>query len=141
MTNVDKPPLSSEEVRRRAEQFSWRAPLWLTRAATFVEKAAMFPGVVFAVGVDTAARIVDPRYYENSEAIMTQALTGIRGQGCRFLVAGRADASGRFVELKDLPIPFAFGDLFEAIPEDVFRVDLSSTHLRGNAPRPGEPGA
>src|SRR5262249_25773617 len=38
VTNVDKPPLEVAEVRRRLEQFTWRAPLWLTRAPTFVEK-------------------------------------------------------------------------------------------------------
>jgi hypothetical protein len=130
VTNVDKPPLSNEEVRRRVEQLAWKAPVWVTRAPTFLEKATVFPGVIFAVGVDTAARIVDPRYYGNSEAAMAEALAGFRDKGCRFLVAGRADASGRFLELRDLAVPPVFADLFEPIPEHRFRADVSSTHLR-----------
>jgi hypothetical protein len=139
ITNVDKAPLSHEEVRRRVEQFTWKAPVWLTRAPTFFEKATIFPGVVFAVGADTAARIVDPRYYGNSEAAMMEALAGIRDRGCRFLVAGR-DSAGRFLELKDLSIPPGLNDVFEAIPEQRFRLDLSSTRLRSGRPDSDEPG-
>jgi hypothetical protein len=130
VTNVDKPDLSAEEVRRRAAQFTWHAPLCLTRAPTFVEKAALFPGAAFAVGADTAARIVSPRYYQDSDEQMTAALESIRRQGCRFLVAGRAGSDGRFLTLADIPTPPAHRDLFSAIPEDEFRLDLSSTQLR-----------
>src|SRR5262249_41943649 len=100
--NVDKPPLAVEEVRRRMGQFTWRAPLWLTRAPTFAEKARLFPGAVFVVGADTAARIVQPRFYGDSAEAMGQALAGLRRQGCRFLVAGRADELGRFMGLEEL---------------------------------------
>lgn len=131
VTNVDKPPLSPEDVRRRLGQLAWLAPAWLTRAPRFVEKAELFPGVRFIVGADTAARLVEPRYYENSEQRMAEALDRIRALGCRFLVAGRADADGRFVELEHLAIPEAWSGLFTAIPQGQFRVDLSSTHLRG----------
>src|SRR5262249_29114014 len=85
VTNVDKPPLGAEEVYRRIDQFTWRAPVWLTRAPTFAEKATLFPSAVFVVGADTAARIVDPHYYEGSEARMAEALALFRAQGCRFL--------------------------------------------------------
>jgi hypothetical protein len=130
ITNVDKPPLAAEEIRRRAAQFTWRAPLWLTRAPTFVEKSALFPGVCFIVGADTALRLVQPRYYQDSAERRTEALETIRQRGCRFLVAGRAEPSGRFVELEHVDIPRAFRDLFTAIPEAACRVDLSSTQLR-----------
>ena len=40
--NVDKPSLNPAEVRRRANQFAWRAPVVLTAAPTFVEKASSF---------------------------------------------------------------------------------------------------
>jgi hypothetical protein len=129
VTNVDKPALTAEEVRRRIAQFTWHAPLWLTRAPTFVEKAVLLPGVAFAVGADTAARIVSPRYYADSEERMAEALESIRRQGCRFLVAGRADG-GRFLTLAEIPVPAAHCDLFSAIPAEVFRLDLSSTQLR-----------
>ncbi len=131
VSNADKPPLEPAEVRRRLAQFAWLAPLWLTRAPTFREKAALFPGVTFVVGADTAARIVEHRFYEHSEAQMHAALTDIRNQGCRFLVAGRVDAEGRFLGRDDLPLPHAARDLFDAIPAERFRFDVSSTQLRG----------
>ncbi len=130
--NADKPPLADEEVRRRLMQFVWRAPVWLTRAPTFVEKARLFPGAVFAVGADTAERVVAPRYYGDSESRMNDALAQIREQGCRFLVAGRVVRDGRFAHVADLPIPEEHRDLFEAIPAEVFRADVSSTDLRNN---------
>jgi hypothetical protein len=128
VANVDKPPLSREEIERRLRQFAGRAPVWLTRAPTFVEKARLFPGVVFVVGADTAARILSPRYYP--DANLDAALGEMRGHGCRFLVAGRVDASRRFVSLDDLSPPPAHRDLFDAIAPDVFRMDVSSTELR-----------
>jgi hypothetical protein len=130
VTNVDKPPLPPAEIRRRLQQFTWRVPVWLTRAPTFAEKAALFPGAVFIVGADTAARIVAPRYYEHSEEQMVQALNCLGSQGCRFLVAGRVDAAGKFLGLGDLDIPAGCRDLFTDIPETVFRLDLSSTQIR-----------
>lgn len=130
VTNVDKPPLADAEVRRRIAQFTWRAPLWLTRAPTFVEKSLLFPSVVFVVGADTAIRLVAPRYYQDSEARTIEALNQLRSQGCRFLVGGRISASGQFVTLDALNLPAAVCDLFEAIPEAEFHNDLSSTELR-----------
>jgi hypothetical protein len=131
VSNADKPPLADEEVRRRLGQLAWRAPVWLTRAPTFAEKAALFPGCVFVVGVDTAERIVQPRFYGESAERLAEALRQIRACGCRFLVAGRASKEGRFVELAELELPEEHAELFAAIPQDIFRVDISSTQLRG----------
>jgi hypothetical protein len=131
--NVDKAALGVEEVRRRAAQFALYAPLWVTRGPTFVEKAALFPGAVFVVGADTAARVVAPRYYPEGDAGVTAALDFLRGRGCRFLVACRVDRSGRCVRLEDLAISAAGRELFEAIPAEEFRLDVSSTQLRGQA--------
>jgi hypothetical protein len=136
VTNVDKTPLGPEEVRRRLAQFAWRAPVWLVRAPTFVEKARLFPGTTFVVGADTAERVLAPRYYHGSAEEMGRALEEIRRQGCRFLVAGRAGADGRLTELHHIDIPAAHRDLFVAIPTDAFRVDLSSTALRALFPSP-----
>jgi hypothetical protein len=130
VTNVDKPPLVEDEVRRRLTQFRSKAPVWLTRAPTFATKATLFPGAVFLVGADTAARIVAAGYYGICEADMVRALENIRRQGCRFLVAGRADGQGNFMTLQDVCIPIAFQDLFTAIPPEIFRLDISSTELR-----------
>lgn len=133
VANVDKPPLSPAEILARLGQFSWRAPLWLTRAPTFVEKSLLFPGCLFVVGVDTAMRILAPRYYNNSEEQMLRALEQIHSRGGRFLVAGRADTVGQFVRLANLSVPEAFQDLFSEIPEAEFRFDISSTHIRAQS--------
>jgi nicotinic acid mononucleotide adenylyltransferase len=127
--NVDKPELSQVELQRRLAQFSGRAPVWVTQAPRFVQKARLFPGATFVVGADTALRIVAARYYE-SQADMLAALTVVRAHGCRFLVAPRADASGRCLDHADVPVPAACADLFAAIPTTRFRLDISSTELR-----------
>jgi hypothetical protein len=90
---------------------------------------------VFVVGADTAARIVHPRYYAASTAALRAALERIRHSGCRFLVCGREDAAGRFVHCADLALPEGSQDLFEAIPESVFRLAVSSTALRAGRAR------
>lgn len=130
VVNVDKPPLTDGEVRGRVAQFRGQGTVELTRAPMFSEKARLFPDVTFVVGVDTATRILDPRYYAGGEAGMRAALEAIARAGCRFLVAGRRDAGGRFVTLSTLDVPTAFTPLFAEIPEDRFRHDVSSTALR-----------
>lgn len=130
VTNVDKPPLGETEVIRRLRQFEVPHVVELTRAPTFREKARLFGGTTFVVGADTAERIVQPRYYGNSEANMRAALDEIASHGCRFLVAGRVDDAGRFTTLGEAPIPLEYRALFSAIPETDFRIDLSSTLLR-----------
>jgi hypothetical protein len=126
--NVDKPPLDFLSIERRRAQFT-DEPLALTAAATFAEKAAVLPGVTFVVGIDTAERIVQPRYYGGSEEGMHAALCRIRAAGCRFLVAGRKSGE-RFETLADITLPREFAALFAAIPPDEFRADVSSTELR-----------
>jgi hypothetical protein len=130
VSNVDKPDLPAEEVRRRLDQFLNRHPVCVSRAPTFRAKAALFPGCVFVVGVDTAARIVDPRYYGDDPAEMVRALDDIHAGDCRFLVGGRIDAAGRFLDIGGVPIPPAYRDMFAGLDEREFRVDLSSTELR-----------
>jgi hypothetical protein len=129
--NADKPPLTEEEVRRRVAQLAGQMPVWLTRAPTFVEKAELFPGAVFIVGIDTAERILQPRFYGDSETQLAQALERLRQRGCRFLVAGRVNACGVYACLDGLNVPANHRDLFVSIPPEDFRRDVSSTQLRG----------
>ena len=84
---------------------------------------------------------------------MVGALLALAATGSRFLVAGRliaagkpggppADGSGgaeRFATLADVALPEALrrAGLFEAVPEEHFRVDLSSSELRAAAAAPG----
>jgi len=130
VVNVDKPALAEAEIRRRLGLLAGRATVELTRAPTFLEKSRVFPRAAFVVGADTAERLVATRYYGDSEAQMLAALDEMAARGARFLVAARRDAAGRVHALADVPVPPRFAALFTAIPEDRFRVDISSTELR-----------
>jgi len=130
VTNVDKPPLAGETVRHRLTQFTWKSPVELTRAPTFVEKSRLFPRTTFVIGADTAERLVAPRYYGDDEVRMHMALEEIANSGGSFLVAVRIDAGGRVRALNDIPVPRRYADLFTEIPEHRFRVDTSSSEIR-----------
>ncbi len=125
--NVDKPPIDFLTIESRCRQFSDR-PIVLTREPTFVLKSRLFPQTTFVVGIDTAERIVHPKYY-GSEADMLAALGEIRSHGCRFLVAGRREED-RFRTLSDLRLSASERDLFDELFEHDFRRDISSTELR-----------
>ena len=129
VTNVDKLPLEEAEVRRRTAQFAGKRPLVLTSAPVFYEKAKVLRGCTFILGWDTAIRLVDPRYYDGSQARMLMALEEMGQLGCSFLVAGRLD-DGTFRTIDDVDIPEDLRDLFSGIPESSFRSDVSSTELR-----------
>lgn len=127
--NVDKPPLAYEEVLRRLEALQGRYPVVVTRAPIFAQKACLFPGCWFSVGVDTAFRLVDPKYYRGGSAEMEQGLAQMLALGCCFLVAGRL-LEGRYQTLEEVSVPTRWRPLFLGIPEDAFRADISSSQLR-----------
>lgn len=129
VTNVDKPALEESEILQRLSQFEETESAVLTRAETFFKKARLFPGRTFVVGWDTVIRLVAPRYYGYDNNAMMIALAEMLAAGTRFLVAGRED-QGVFKTLDDVPVPQGFHGLFQDIPEDRFREDISSTQLR-----------
>jgi hypothetical protein len=130
--NVDKPPLDFLEIQSRVSQFDANTAVWLTRAATFLQKSARFPGACFLVGVDTLVRIADPRYYGGSQVACRTALDQIAGRGCRFLVFGR-DMGDGFVSLRDLALPHPLLEICQEVPSHQFREDVSSTAIRRHA--------
>lgn len=129
IANVDKQPLNHDEVVCRIKQFALEQSVWITRAPTFVEKARLFPGAVFLTGADTIARIADVRYYDECDALRDEAINEIDRNGCRFLVFGR-HFDGRFCTLSDIELPETLGLLCSEVPEERFRLDVSSTELR-----------
>lgn len=131
VVNVDKPALEEAEIRRRLAQFAWQERVVLTRAATFREKAELFPGCTFVVGYDTAERVLARRYY-GSERAMQEALRRLRELECRFLVAARV-REGTLRSLNQLGVAGDFQDLFNPLAD--FRFDMSSTALRGQPAR------
>lgn len=128
VVNADKPGLSYDQTQQRLARIQGRHAVVLTRAATFVEKASRFPDRVFVVGYDTVVRVLEDRYYGGREGLL-DALRHIRDRGCRFLVGGRlTDAAFRVGEA--LAIPAGFEGMFDFLPEEEFRVDVSSTQIR-----------
>jgi len=132
-TNVDKPPLAAAVVRQRVAQFAWKSPVELTRAPTFLEKSQLFPRATFVIGVDTAERVVAPRYYDGDEDRMHRALEALGSAGNAFMVAVRVDSAARLRTLRDISVPRRYADLFSEIPEHRFRFDTSSTEIRARA--------
>jgi nicotinic acid mononucleotide adenylyltransferase len=127
--NVDKPPLDFTSMRRRADQFNDDQRLWLTRAATFAEKAELFPGATFIVGADTISRIADSKYYGGDPQVRDAAVRSIVDHGCRFLVFGRRRGE-TFETLGDMELPEPLRSACQAVSESAFRSDVSSTELR-----------
>jgi hypothetical protein len=158
--NVDKPPLDYMEIERRLKQFPAEQAVYLTRAATFVEKSRLFPGAAFIVGADTIRRIAAPRYYGDRDcpdfrghrpgtaAQQWSAMVDENGAvlfaatlACEKAIkniAGQGcrflvfgrELSGSFIRLGDLDLPDALRSLCSEVPPEVFREDVSSTALR-----------
>jgi len=126
LQNADKPPLDWLTLCLRSRQFS-ADDLLLTRVPTFGEKAELFPGTTFVVGWDTAARVLERRFYPDGR--LESSLEKIAGRECRFLVAARRYEGG-LRTVGELTIPSRFRDLFSAIPPEVFEEDVSSTSIR-----------
>ena len=129
VANVDKKPLEETAIRERLAQFNGVHTVVVTKEPRFDGKAALLPGCTFVIGWDTAARLFVPRYYGDDEGVMLAAMSEVRDRRCAFLVAGRV-VDGEFRSLDDLEVPEGFSDMLSAIPESVFRQDLSSTELR-----------
>ena len=127
--NVDKPPLSNDEINARLAQFESNHTILVSNSPLFSQKSKIFPGSTFVIGWDTAARLINPKYYDQSEIVMYNSLHEIEETGCDFLVAGRL-SDGSFRELSALNIPERFTEIFKSIPESKFRIDISSTQLR-----------
>ncbi|KAH7316156.1 hypothetical protein KP509_21G080500 [Ceratopteris richardii] len=131
VVNADKPPLSFDEIKSRAAQFEAAGKTVIfTSQPYFFKKAELFPNSTFVVGADTAVRLVNPKYYDGSHSRMLEVLHGMQNLGCDFLVAGRM-VDGHYLTFVDLNIPDDLEMLFKAIPAEAFRVDISSTEIRG----------
>jgi len=128
--NVDKPPLDFIEMHLRQDALGNR-PLIFTHAPTFLEKCRIFPGTTFLVGSDTMSRIAEPQYYNASTDQRDSALIEIAEAGSKFLVFGRS-SDNEFVTLDDLQLPETLTAICIKVPENEYRVDISSTEIRTN---------
>ncbi len=128
IVNVDKPMLDYIEIRDRLKHFAGQ-PLWLTRAATFLEKLRLFPGSTFVLGADTYARLADPRYYGGSAEAVAEAVTTIASTAGGLIVFGRVREGG-FQEAAQVDVPQPLRDISYFVSQREFRLDISSTALR-----------
>lgn len=128
--NADKPPLEVVEIKRRIEQFKKTGKtVIISNQPYFYKKAELFPGSAFVIGADTAVRLINPKYYGGDSRKMLEILLGCKSSGCLFLVGGRT-VDGVFTVLEDLVIPKELKDMFISIPQEKFRMDISSTEIR-----------
>ncbi|XP_020584982.1 uncharacterized protein LOC110027773 isoform X2 [Phalaenopsis equestris] len=129
--NADKPPLEVVEIKRRVEQFKKTGKaVIISNQPYFYKKAELFPGSAFVIGADTAIRLINPKYYGDYQR-MLEILLGCKSSGCLFLVGGRM-VDGVFKALEDLDVPDELKDMFISIPQERFRMDISSTEIRKN---------
>ena len=125
--NADKPALSYYEIQKILKQFPDRN-LILSNAATFVEKAKIFPGCTFVIGSDTLIRILDNKFYGSKED-MNHAFKIFLSNKNSFLVFGRK-VNESFLTLKQVNIPQDVQGIFTPVAEEDFRHDISSTELK-----------
>lgn len=93
-------------------------PIVITRAPRFIDKALLFPGCSFAIGYDTAARLINPKYYKGGdENEMIAALFALQLKGTRFLVAGRLESAAP-VATPITPLPLSTSMSAGAAPAD-----------------------
>lgn len=101
------------------------------------QQARVIPRPAFVVGLDTAVRILNPKYYGGAEAGRDAALQDLQRLGVRFVVAGRlsqpGEGAGVFETMASravTTVPERFRPMFIGLSEQQFRVDLSSSQLR-----------
>ncbi len=130
VTNVDKPMLDYIEVSQRVEQFEGKT-LWLSRAATFIEKVHIFPQSTFVMGADTYVRLIDPKYYQGSQKRLNDAMRTICRQSQGLIVFGRMQDK-EFQNPTTCDVPPALREITYFVSEREFRMDISSSGIRVN---------
>ena len=161
ITNVDKPALAIDAIIERIKYFfplrhelpsdmCWG--ILLTNAPLFKQKVDLLAPLQFSspnrilhfsIGTDTLVRLIDPKYYNNSEDDMLHTL---RDMSCHFVVGGRLDQKKKssnnnndddndvedtmFIAGDEVvaTLPLQIRDKFTILPD--FRIDLSSTEIR-----------
>jgi hypothetical protein len=125
--NCSKEDVSEESVYTRIIQFTdIDRGIVVNFTPNFVEKATLFLGCTFVLGVDTITRVGDLNNYFGHEPTMRRTFELIAEKGCGFLVYPRDGVS-----LDDVDIPQELRDLCIS-PTNFMEIDISSTKLREN---------
>lgn len=130
---ADKPPIDYLSLKERLQHIANHdetASLYITNATKFVDKALLFSNCTFGLGFDTAERLIDPIYYDNSIPGRDEALKVMRDRGTRFMVFGRQDPDTKeFLGLENLDNDF-FTSMAIGVHETRFRSNLRSRDIR-----------
>jgi len=145
VTNVDKPSIPINEIFSRLEQFRGsKFPVLLTKAPLFLDKTKLFPGASYAIGIDLAIRLLDPKYTENNKDFMINAILNMTKQGTLFFVSPRtygiAGIPSTFPIKLSAEELLTLGKIIDYVPDEVkpyFKElnniatkDMSSSQLR-----------
>ena len=140
----DKGLLEKQDLLKRIDQFIKKDKnVIISRAPLYVDKARNYPNSILAVGADTMIRILDPKYQKDlldKDQInsMINDLKIMLNHNVSFIVAGRKDnktneyltCNNIINNSKKLNISSKLLSIFEELPEEEFRVDISSTEIR-----------
>ncbi|QDT13603.1 hypothetical protein [Planctomycetes bacterium K23_9] len=130
LVNVDKPDLDFESLGDRVRQTQPLGRVLVTRAPRFIDKAKLFPGSTFVIGADTAIRLDQPGYYDNSLSSRDDAIDQLASLGSTFLVFGRK-VEQTLHDAGELNLSASLTRLCRCVPKTRFRNDISSTQIRG----------
>lgn len=128
--NADKLPLDYFDLNQRIDQFG-PGELVLTNLPYFYLKAKHLrrnQGVTFVVGIDTFARILEPKFYEG-DVRLGDAIQYFVTSKTKFLVFGRT-VENKFMTLDDLSVPESLLPQCRQVEHSQFQCDLASSTLR-----------
>jgi nicotinic acid mononucleotide adenylyltransferase len=131
--NVEKDVIDDNEAFRRwAKMMNERTPafgkLYVTQDARYLDKARIFPDVVFVCGFDTIKALASGKYYDNLEA----ALDEFEELGISWIAFPRRKPNGEVSSEKDfVDFPKKLLKHLTIVSEQEFPlVDLSSREIR-----------
>ena len=146
VVNVDKPLLTIAEIEKRLEQFKFpnNIPIILTNESLLFDKSKLFPGNSFAIGIDLAIRVINPKYTDNDENLMIENILRMTLSGTKFYVSSRIYSKANIpsdfpIKLKDDEL-LTLSNINDLIPSflrkyfvENFNIEysnLSSSYLR-----------
>lgn len=136
--NCSKPPLDFIELKKRINHFEAKGikHLVLTDSALFLDKAKIFPGATFVLGIDTWIRTIGCGNNVNPDPDMRRAFDEFERQKVKFMIFGR-EHNGSFLTADKLRIPdhpyFKNPANVYTVPENVYKLNMSSSKIRADA--------
>ncbi|HTE85141.1 MAG TPA: hypothetical protein VK821_10440, partial [Dehalococcoidia bacterium] len=122
--NADKPGIDRAALAARAFQFRGRWPVLVSEGLPlFIDKARAYGGFSFILGLDTAVRLFEPKYF-GGEAGRDAAVAELRELGTTFYVCNRGEDP---LALTTLILDPRFAGLFVPVP---VLVPVSSSDIR-----------